>query len=123
MASVEAQIRALFDPGSLQNGGGTGEGLDCTDSGNTAKEGQDVLGEDEASQGGGMPPIAGIWLSTGRFDAADLEKWRKGDLEDLAAKMGVDISKAKNNAERAAILAAVEVQAPASGPENGGGAP
>ena len=61
-------------------------------------------------------------MLTGHLDAADLEKWKKADLEKLAADMGVDISKAKSNAERAAILAAVEVQAPANDPENGGGA-
>ena len=61
-------------------------------------------------------------MLNGHLDAADLEKWKKADLEKLAADMGVDISKAKNNAERAAILAAVEVQAHANDPENGGGA-
>lgn len=48
-------------------------------------------------------------------DAADLAKMKKADMEDLAAKLGVDISKAKNNDERAALIAAVEIQAPAQG--------
>lgn len=116
-SSMEEQIRALFAPGGLQNGGGTGEGLDHTDGENAAKGGQNAPGEGENGQGGGSPAML-----TGHLDAADLEKWKKADLEKLAEDMGVDISRAKNNAERAAILAAVEVQAPANDPENGGGA-
>lgn len=117
-SSMEEQIRALFAPGGLQNGGGTGEGQeDHGDGGNAAKGGQNAPGEGENGQGGGTSTML-----TGHLDAADLEKWKKADLEKLAEDMGVDISRAKNNAERAAILAAVEVQAPANDPENGGGA-
>ena len=115
--SIAEQIRALFAPGSLQNGGGAGEGLDHGDGENDAQGGQNAPGEGENGQGGGTSAML-----TGHLDAADLEKWKKADLEKLAEDMGVDISKAKNNAERAAILAAVEVQAPANDPENGGGA-
>lgn len=57
-------------------------------------------------------------MVTGHLDAEDLAKMKKADLEDLAAKLGVDISKAKNNDERAALIAAVEIQAPAQ--ETGG---
>ena len=41
-----------------------------------------------------------------------------GDLEKLADQLGVDISGAKNNKERAELIAAVPVQAPAN--ETGG---
>lgn len=116
-SSMEEQIRALCAPGGLQNGGGTGEGQDHTDGENNAQGGQNAPGEGENGQGGGAPAML-----TGHLDAADLEKWKKADLEKLAEDMGVDISRAKNNAERAATLAAVEVQAPANDPENGGGA-
>ncbi len=54
-------------------------------------------------------------LLTGHLDAAQLSRMTKGQLEDLARDIGVDISGAKNNTERAAILASVEVQAPADG--------
>lgn len=111
-SSMEEQIRALFAPGGLQNGGGTGEGQDHGDGGNVAQGGQNAPGEGENGQGGG----------TSTMLTGHLEKWKKADLEKLAEDMGVDISRAKNNAERAAILAAVEVQAPANDPENGGGA-
>lgn len=84
---------------------------------NAAMGGQNAAEDGENGAGAGE----GTML-TGHLDAADLEKWKKADLEKLAADMGVDISKAKNNTERAAILAAVEVQAPANDPENGGGA-
>ena len=116
-SSMEEQIRALFAPGGLQNGGGTGEGQDHGDGGNAAQGGQNAPGEGENGQGGGTSTML-----TGHLETADLEKWKKADLEKLAEDMGVDISRAKNNAERAAILAAVEVQAPANDPENGGGA-
>lgn len=115
--SMAEQIRAMFGPGSLQNGGGGEEGQEPAGSGNPGQNGQET--PEEAENGGdGEPPA----MLTGHLDAADLEKWKKADLEKLAADMGVDISKAKNNTERAAILAAVEVQAPANDPENGGGA-
>lgn len=116
-SSMEEQIRALFAPGSLQDGGGTKEGQEPDGSGNNVQNGQETPGE--AENGGGSGSHA---MLTGHLDAADLEKWKKADLEKLAADMGVDISKAKNNTDRAAILAAVEVQAPANDPENGGGA-
>lgn len=71
----------------------------------------------EAKEGADGPENAGDGkepeMLTGHLDAAELETWKKGELEKLAEEMGVDISKAKNNAERAAILAKVEVQAPA----------
>lgn len=77
---------------------------------------QDPQGETGAPAGqeNGKEPE----MVTGHLDAEDLAKMKKADLEDLAAKLGVDISKAKNNDERAALIAAVEIQAPAQ--ETGG---
>lgn len=89
---LKEQLRAIFDRG-------------CEGSQSTPD------GEGDASTA----------MLTGHLDAADLEKWKKADLEKLAAKMGVDISSAKNNAERAAILAAEEVLAPADDPGEDGG--
>ena len=117
-SSMEEQIRALFAPGGLQNGGGTGEGQeDHGDGGNAAKGGQNAPGEGENGQGGGAPAML-----TGHLDAAKLERMKKEDLLDLAAKLGVDVSAAKNQQERAQLIAAAEVQAHATDPENGGGA-
>lgn len=116
-SSMEEQIRALFAPGGLQNGGGTGEGQDHGDGGNAAQGGQNAPGEGENGQGGGAPAML-----TGHLDAAKLERMKKEDLLDLAAKLGVDVSAAKNQQERAQLIAAAEVQAPANDPENGGGA-
>ena len=116
-SSMEEQIRALFAPGGLQNGGGTGEGQDHTDGENAAQGGQNAPGEGENGQGGGAPAML-----TGHLDAAKLERMKKEDLLDLAAKLGVDVSAAKNQQERAQLIAAAEVQAHATDPENGGGA-
>ncbi len=116
-SSMEEQIRALFAPGGLQNGGGTGEGQDHGDGGNAAQGGQNAPGEGENGQGGGAPAML-----TGHLDAAKLERMKKEDLLDLAAKLGVDVSAAKNQRERAQLIAAAEVQAPADPPENDGGA-
>ena len=116
-SSMEEQIRALFAHGSLQNGGGTGEGQDHGDGGNAAQGGQNAPGEGENGQGGGAPAML-----TGHLDAAKLERMKKEDLLDLAAKLGVDVSAAKNQQERAQLIAAAEVQAHATDPENGGGA-
>lgn len=120
-ASMEEQIRAIFAGSreSVEDGGDGEEGQEPTEGGNPGQNGQETPEEAENSESGGAPPIAGISLLTGHLDAADLEKWRKGDLEKLAEKMGVDISKARNNAERATILAAVEVQAPAEDADTG----
>lgn len=49
----------------------------------------------------------------GHLDAEQLATMKKAELEQLAADMGVDISNAKNNRERAELIAAVPVQAPA----------
>lgn len=116
-SSMEEQIRALFAPGGLQNGGGTGEGQDHGDGGNAAQGGQNAPGEGENGQGGGAPAML-----TGHLDAAKLERMKKEDLLDLAAKLGVDVSAAKNQQERAQLITAAEVQAHATDPENGGGA-
>ena len=116
-SSMEEQIRALFAPGGLQNGGGTGEGQDHGDGGNAVQGGQNAPGEGENGQGGGAPAML-----TGHLDAAKLERMKKEDLLDLAAKLGVDVSAAKNQQERAQLIAAAEVQAHATDPENGGGA-
>ena len=116
-SSMEEQIRVLFAPGGLQNGGGTGEGQDHGDGGNAAQGGQNAPGEGENGQGGGAPAML-----TGHLDAAKLERMKKEDLLDLAAKLGVDVSAAKNQQERAQLIAAAEVQAHATDPENGGGA-
>lgn len=116
-SSMEEQIRAMFAPGGLQNGGGTGEGQDHGDGGNAAQGGQNAPGEGENGQGGGAPAML-----TGHLDAAKLERMKKEDLLDLAAKLGVDVSAAKNQQERAQLIAAAEVQAHATDPENGGGA-
>ena len=54
----------------------------------------------------------------GHLDAEQLATMKKADLEKLAGQLGVDISGAKNNKERAELIAAVPVQAPAN--ETGG---
>lgn len=116
-SSMEEQIRALFAPGGLQNGGGTGEGQDHGDGGNAAQGGQNAPGEGENGQGGGAPAML-----TGHLDAAKLERMKKEDLLELADKLGVEVSAAKNQRERAQLIAAAEVKAPADPPENDGGA-
>lgn len=94
VSSLTEQLRALFAPENLPD---------------TSGEGETGQGSEAASQ------------PAGRLDAEDLEKWKKADLEKLAEAMGVDISKARSNAERAAILAAAEVQVPADPPDDTGG--
>ena len=52
-------------------------------------------------------------MMEGHLDAEQLATMKKAELEQLAADLGVDISNAKNNRERAELIAAVPVQAPA----------
>ena len=54
----------------------------------------------------------------GHLDAEQLATMKKADLEKLADQLGVDISSARNNKERAELIAAAPVQAPAN--ETGG---
>lgn len=94
VSSLTEQLRALFGPDSRP----------------------DTAGEGETGQGSEAPA-----RRTGRLDVEDLEKWKKADLEKLAEDMGVDISNARTNAERAAILAAAEVQVSTDSPDDTGG--
>lgn len=54
----------------------------------------------------------------GHLDAEQLATMKKAKLEKLADQLGVDISSAKNNKERAELIAAAPVQSPAN--ETGG---
>ena len=54
----------------------------------------------------------------GHLDAEQLATMKKAELEKLADQLGVDISSAKNNKERAELIAASPVQAPEN--ETGG---
>lgn len=58
---------------------------------------------------------------TGRFNAEQLAAWKNAELEKLAADLGVDISKAKNKAERAQLIAAAEIRYPKKAEEAGEG--
>ena len=85
--------------------------------GNTAKNGQETPESGENGQDGGEPDMV-----AGHLDPAQLERMTKEDLLDLADKLGVDVSAAKNQKERAQLIAAAEVLAHANAPENDGGA-
>ena len=69
-------------------------------------------GEPQAEGQGSAPdavPAGGeksAGLPPGNLDAEQLAAWKNADLEKLAADLGVDISKAKNKAERAQLIAA-----------------
>ena len=60
----------------------------------------------------------GAEMVEGHLDPDQLATMKKAGLEKLAARLGVDISGAKNNKERAELIAATTVQAPAN--ETGG---
>lgn len=117
-AWVRAKSAAWSGQENRQNTPGTEGGQEPAGDGTPAMDGQSAAEDGENGEGAGESVML-----TGHLDAADLEKWKKADLEKLAADMGVDISNARNNAERAAILAAVEVQAPAENPADGGAPP
>ncbi len=70
--------------------------------------------QDSRSQNGGQEAK----MLEGHLDAEQLATMKKADLEKLADQLGVDISSARNNKERAELIAAAPVQAPAN--ETGG---
>lgn len=77
--------------------------------------------QDSRSQNGGQEAQENgqeAKMLEGHLDAEQLATMKKADLEKLADQLGVDISSAKNNKERAELIAAVPVQAPAH--ETGG---
>lgn len=64
------------------------------------------------TRAGGSGTESAQEMTTGHLGPKQLERMTKPALEKLATDMGVDISGAKNNTERAAMIAAVTVQAP-----------
>lgn len=64
------------------------------------------------TEGAGDPPVT---LVARHLDVAMLAKLKTEDLEKLAADLGVDLSKAKTNTERAERIAAAEVLIPEAG--------
>lgn len=77
--------------------------------------------QDSRSQNGGREAQENgqeAKMLEGHLDAEQLATMKKAELEKLADQLGVDISSAKNNKERAELIAAAPVQAPAN--ETGG---
>ena len=83
------------------------------------QEAQEAAGQadgsqDSRGQNGGQEGK----MVEGHLDAEQLATMKKAELEKLADQLGVDISSAKNNKERAELIAAAPVQPPAN--ETGG---
>lgn len=94
-----------------------------TDGQGAAQEPQNTQDDQEPGQGENdaeppQEPEQAPAMVEGHLDPKQLATMKKDALEKLADQLGVDISAAKNNAERAAILSAVIVQAPVD--KNGG---
>lgn len=100
MEQITEYAHALISAGMTGNDGKTPE--------ETANAGQNANG-DATTAGAG----AEVKMVPGHLDEAQLARMTKAKLQELADEMGVDISNAKNNAERAKILADVEVLVPA----------
>lgn len=113
-AWLRAGSAAWNGPETPQDGADRQDDQEYTEGGNAAQNGQ---GTPETGHGGAMV-LDIVKLVDGHLDLEQLATMKKADLVDLADKMGVDISAAKNNAERAALIAAVTVQAPVD--EDGG---
>lgn len=87
-----------------------------TDGQGAAQEPQNTQDDQEPGQGENdaeppQEPEQAPAMVEGHLDPKQLATMKKDALEKLADQLGVDISAAKNNAERAAILSAVIVQA------------
>ena len=83
-----------------------------------AKQADGSQGSQEQNEGQEDEENGQEEMVEGHLDAEQLATMKKADLEKLADQLGVDISGAKNNTERAELIAAVPVQAPAH--ETGG---
>ena len=87
--------------------------------GQEAKEGEeqaDVYTDNQEQENAteGAEEGQGTEMVEGNLDPDQLAIMKKDALEKLAVQLGVDISGAKNNKERAELIAAVPVQAPKS---------
>ena len=93
---------------------------DGQEAGERHQEAQEDAEQADGSQGGREAQENGqeAKMLEGRLDAEQLATMKKADLEKLADQLGVDISSAKNNKERAELIAAAPVQSPAN--ETGG---
>ena len=78
-----------------------------------AKQADGSQGSQEQNEGQEDEENGQEEMVEGHLDAKQLATMKKAELEQLAADLGVDISGAKNNRERAELIAAVPVQAPA----------
>lgn len=83
-----------------------------------AKQADGSQGSQEQNEGQEDEENGQEEMVEGHLDAEQLATMKKAALEKLADQLGVDISGAKNNKERAELIAAVPVQAPAH--ETGG---
>ena len=83
-----------------------------------AKQADGSQGSQEQNEGQEDEENGQEEMVEGHLDAEQLATMKKADLEKLADQLGVDISGAKNTKERAELIAAVPVQAPAH--ETGG---
>ena len=83
-----------------------------------AKQADGSQGSQEQNEGQEDEENGQEEMVEGHLDAEQLATMKKADLEKLADQLGVDISGAKNNKERAELIAAVPAQAPAH--ETGG---
>ena len=101
-AWLRAESAAWSGQKAPQDGPGGQGGQEPTEGGNTAQAGQETPESGENGQGGGEPDMV-----AGHLDPAQLERMTTA---------------AKNQQERAQLIAAAEVLAPANDPENGGGA-
>ena len=83
-----------------------------------AKQADGSQGSQEQNEGQEDEENGQEEMVEGHLDAEQLATMKKADLEKLADQLGVDISGAKNNKERAELIAAAPVQPPAN--ETGG---
>lgn len=115
---IEEQLRSIFAAQSgdnaAQDGQNTPDGSEGRDEQKTATEGAMGAEGGQTAAGTGETVI-------GHLDAEDLEKTMTREaLDAMATKMGLDISKCKNKADVARLIAAEPVQAAAD--ETAGGA-
>lgn len=101
MAQIDVYARKIASMGSCGQDEQTPAGI--------KKDGQTGQREADSEENNGTQE-----LIPGHLDETQLSHMTKAQLAAMAEELGVDISGAKNNAERAKILASVEVFAPAS---------
>lgn len=109
VGGVDTPVEGLNSGGAGINPPAVPPSLEGLENDGSGIPGEDLSGDEDT-----------LDIVNGHFTADSLLRLTRAGMEELAADLGVDVSRCRNKSEIAALLAQVQVEAPA---EDGGEAP